>query len=170
MVSKYFVLTSFLFLFFFASHANERTNSQRLIDEFKQLRTAVSQLQPDNNVPGGTGHYENYFQEKDYGDYVIMWRLEEQENNPDYHEVIRLYIKPQGEQDSFAVTYHKTTQILKGTLVLRKFVGPEPIGWRNDTINYKTGEYLGFQGMRRLVIPKHIEWILTQWGINPLLF
>ena len=98
-----------------------------------------------------------------------MWKLVDEESDS-FHEAIRLYIKPTDSQPSFAVTYHKTTIIVPETVVLRKFIGPEPTGWRNDTINYTTGEYLGTQGSSRVRLSDQIKSILTRWNITPFLF
>ena len=166
-MNKHFILASFLFLFFQVAHANNDTQaaSEKLIAEYGHLRDAVSRLQPDNNPDDGP-----YYLQKNYGDYIIMWKLEKEEKDSNYREVIRFYFKPKEHHPSFAVTYHKTTEIEPGMLVLRKFVGPEPMGWRNDTINYQTGEYLGSQGRRQLSLPEYIKTTLTQWGIEPFLF
>ena len=162
---KHLALASFLFSISVMTQLNANPASWKLVEEFERLRTEVSRLQPDNSG-------NSYYREKDYGDHIIMWKLENQTTKRPEHqyEEIRLYIKSTGTHPPFDVTYHKTTAIVRGILVLRKFIGPEPHGWRNDTVNYMTGEYLGFQGASHINLPNHVKNILTQWSITPFLF
>ena len=164
MIIKHFALITLIFtvLVPFAK-AGQSTPSQQLLDEYENIRAVVSRLQSDNP------NTMDYYQKKDYGDHVIMWKLED-EGNGHFDEVIRLYIRPVEGESSFAVTYHKTTLIVSGTIVLRKFVGPEPVGWRNDTVDYLTKEYLGFQGNPRFSVNKRIESILKRWNITLFIF
>ncbi len=134
-----------------------------LTEEFNRLRSFVAQLKPDGDVGG-------YYWKKDYGDHLLLWKLEESEDARAYHEVIRLYASRGEDQKPFAVTYHKTTGIIDGLMVLRRFIGPEPTGWRNDTIDYQTGEYLGSQGFRRLWLQDEDLRILKRWNITPFSF
>ena len=150
----------------FMAYANGPTPSSELIDEYERLRAKVSQLKSDNpSDPSRRG-------EKEYGTHFVFWSLEDRDvSAPGYHETIRIFIPPTATYPkNFAVSYHKSTHILSEALVLRKFVGPEPSGWRNDTINYATKEYLGMQGSRWVETPEHVEDILAQWDITPFIF
>ena len=159
-----FCFLSFIFNSGLMADANHETASRKLIDEYQQLRTVVSQIQPDNQDEGP------YLKQKDYGNYVLLWSLADTNSNISTNERIRIYIPSQGDHQDFAVTYVKSTMIAPGQVVLRKFIGPEPSGWRNDTVDYATGEYLGRQGSSWITIPEHVKSILTQYDIEPLLF
>ncbi|MCB0422391.1 MAG: hypothetical protein KDD61_15435 [Bdellovibrionales bacterium] len=138
---------------------SDSQKSQVLLYEYYQLRQFVQTLKPDYEVGG-------YYQAKDYGDYLLMWRLIE---DPQGHESIRIYReRKDSSRTNFAITYHRSSEIVPGSIVVRRFVGPEPYGWRNDTVNLQTGEYIGAQGMTYPDLKKAEKNILKTWGIQLL--
>lgn len=131
--------------------------SQILQKEWSQLRQVVENLEPDGKVGG-------YYEEKVYEGYSLMWKISD---DPADNEVIRFYADRPDSNKAFTVTYHKSHAIVPGRVVIRRFLGTEPYGWKNHTIDYHTGEYLGTQGAWRPDVNEKEESILEQWGILP---
>ena len=149
-----------LFLLFFAAfvsvtaHATE-PRAQRLNQEFTRLRAFVQTLEAEFEVGG-------YLKGKSYGDHELLWHLGEETGDS---EVIRIYRDKPGHE-SFDVTFHRNQAIAPGRTVIRRFVGPNPTGWRNDTIDADTLEYLGSQGTSRPRLDQAEEAILRKWDIE----
>jgi hypothetical protein len=92
-----------------------------------------------------------------------MWQLAREEGDS---ERIRLFREREDDDQTwFAITYHHSKYILEGTDVIRRFVGPEPSGWRNDTVDAKTGEFLQTQGAQRPLLTHREAEILADWNI-----
>lgn len=149
----------FLIIMIFAGHAfAANTNnliSTTLLQEWKQLRKLVSSLEPQGQV----GEYMYY---RNYDNMTLLWRISTDSTE---NEMIRFFMKrPDGE--IFAVTYHKSDLIKPGTIVLRRFVGTEPTGWINHTINLNSGAYLGVQGTQPSLTPEENK-IMKEWNIHP---
>lgn len=103
--------------------------------EWKRFRALVEEIQPDGQIGG-------YMDYKEYGETTLLWRIS---NDPNENEVIRFFMDRPGPLN-FAVTYHKGTQFIPGKMALRRFIGTEPTGWINHTIEFDSGLYLGRQG------------------------
>lgn len=130
--------------------------SQTLLKEWNTFRSLVETLSPDGDIGG-------YMDYKEYGETLLLWRVSQE---PSSNEVIRFYrTRPNGQ--SFAVTYHKSHIIAPGRVVLRRFIGPEPTGWINHTIDFLSGEYLGEQGFRPSLSRSEQEF-LEDWDIAEL--
>lgn len=136
------------------AHASERI-AWRLHSEYARLRALVEKLEPEFEVGG-------YLKGRRYGDHELLWRLAVDEGDS---EVIRIFRDKAGHE-SFDVTFHRNQAIVPGRTVIRRFVGPNPTGWRNDTIDAETREYLGSQGARRPRLDEREEEILRQWDIE----
>lgn len=128
---------------------------QRIDSEFQRLKALAGSLEPEFEVGG-------YLKGKRYGDHELLWHLAEEEGDA---EVIRIYRDKPGHE-SFDVTFHRNQAIVPGRTVIRRFVGPNPTGWRNDTIDAGTLEYLGSQGTRRPRMDAAEEAILRKWDIE----
>lgn len=149
------ILTLFLAAFVsVTAHATE-PRAHRLNQEFMRLRALVQTLEPEFEVGG-------YLKGRSYGDHELLWHIEEQ---PNESEVIRIYRDKPGPE-SFDVTFHRNQAIVPGRTVIRRFVGPNPTGWCNDTIDAETLEYLGNQGTRRPRMDQAEEAILRKWDIE----
>lgn len=130
-----------------------------LMSEWSKFRKMVETLEPDEEVAG-------YYKSKAFGDVLLMWRISEDSSDD---EVIRFYVEREGEEKYFNVTYHKNKSIVPGRQVLRRFLGTEPSGWKNHTIDFNSGEYLGSQGAWRPDVSEKNMEVLNEWGITLLL-
>jgi len=130
--------------------------SQRLQSEFSRLRELVTRLEPEFEVGG-------YLKGKSYGDHELLWRTSDTGTDA---EVIRIYRDKGDKEQAFDVTFHRNDVIVRGRTVIRRFVGPASTGWRNDTIDAHTGEYLGSQGASAPRLDARDEAILRQWDIR----
>ncbi len=119
------------------------------------MRALVEKLEPEFVVGG-------YLKGKKYGDHELLWKLA---GEPGEAEVIRIFRDKEGMK-SFEITFHHNDHIVKGREVIRRFVGPGISGWRNDTIDSQTLEYLGSQGARRPMLDSRDREILKQWDIE----
>lgn len=133
--------------------------SQVVLQEYQTLRDMVVKMTPDYQVGG-------YYHAKEVGDSLLMWLLQ---SDPTAHEVIRIY-RPRGDHSglNFAITYHRSSEIVEGRIVVRRFIGTEPYGWRNDTVDLQTGEYLGAQGMTEPSMTKEERALLRSYGVRQL--
>lgn len=130
--------------------------SQTLMKEWADFRKLVDKVEPQGDIGG-------YMLYRDFTDVTLLWRTSD---NTEENEVIRFFMqRPSGEV--FAVTYHKSDIIKPGRTVLRRFVGPEPIGWINHTIDFNSGEYLGLQG-EEPTLTNAEKKMMKNWGIAPL--
>lgn len=124
--------------------------------EFDGLYQYVQNLEPEYEVGG-------MLKAKEYGDHKLLWDLADE---PGETDVIRIY-RSKGRGD-FNVTYHRTHQIIEGKIVIRRFVGPLISGWRNDTIDAHTNEYLGAQGVFAPDLDQRDTEIMEKWGVRLL--
>ena len=128
--------------------------SESLIKEWKALKTKTSQISADGELGG-------YMFYKEYGNLTLLWRTSEDMTE---NEVIRLFLeKKSGE--NFVITYHKSDIIAPGRTVLRRFVGGEPTGWINHTIDFVTGSYLGSQGQAPSLTTEEKK-LMKDWSIE----
>lgn len=130
--------------------------AKRVQMEFHALRNQVSQWEPEYSVG-------EYMYGKQFGDHEVLWRLSEKAGDS---EVIRIYRNKGKNKDAFAVTFHYGTHIVDNHTVIRRFFGPAQLGWRNDTVDAVTGEYLGSQGMSTPALDKRDHEIMRMWGIK----
>lgn len=139
----------------FAADSSPEHISSRINEEFLRLRTFVEKLQPEFTVGG-------YLNGKNYGDHQLFWHLSQEKGG---NEVIRIF-RYKGRNNDFDVSFHRSMEIMPGRTVIRRFVGPGSSGWRNDTIDAATGEYLGSEGpsLPRMDV-RELE-ILKQWDIE----
>jgi hypothetical protein len=127
--------------------------SKTLMKEWIHFKALVEKVEPRGDVGG-------YMLYRDYQDMTLLWKTS---SDTKENEVIRFFmLRPNGEV--FAVTYHKSDIINPGRVVLRRFVGTEPIGWINHTIDFTTGEYLGSQGKRPDLLPSEKK-MMKEWKI-----
>lgn len=130
------------------------TISQVLMKEWTHFRAMVDKIEPQGDIGG-------YMLYRDYQDMTLLWRTSSDSTE---NEVIRFFmLRPDGMV--FAVTYHKSDIIKPGTTVLRRFVGTEPTGWINHTIDYNSGEYLGSQGQESAITTSEKK-MMKEWGIG----
>lgn len=137
MLNRLFLTLGLVFCFHSAAHAVDG-RSVVLKTEFERFYSYVQTLRADGKV----GSVMNY---KKVGEYLVLWDLGK---TPEDYDVIRLYNEHKDGTDAFAVSYYRSKQIVPGRTVIRRFVGPGIVGWRNDTMDLATGEYLGMQGVR----------------------
>ncbi len=129
---------------------------ERLRSEYFRLRALVEKLEPDFEVAG-------YLKGKTYGDHELLWHIEPGMQDA---EVIRIYREKGDREQAFDVTFHYSTAIVRERTVIRRFVGPTFTGWRNDTMDVETGEYLGSQGTSFPHLDARDKQILGQWDIQ----
>lgn len=127
-----------------------------LQEEWTRLRAHVEDLKPEGDIGG-------YMDFKTYGKVTLLWRLSEDGTD---NEVIRFYKNRKGD-DHFAITYHKSDHIIDGRTVIRRFIGPEPTGWINHTIDYNTGEFLQRQGYFPELSGDEYK-LMKEWNITPI--
>lgn len=137
-------LTTFHSASWAKSGAADQKKAQIILSEWNRHYALVSNLKPDGDIGG----YMLYREYSEYDNLILLWKIH---TNSESDEVIRFFRKrPMGSGNNdgqvFAVTYHKSQIIVPGEVVLRRFIGTEPTGWSNDTVNFTTGEYLGHQG------------------------
>lgn len=151
---KKFIL-AFTFLIAMAGHvfANDSI-SQALMKEWNYFRALVEKTEPQGDVGG-------YMLYRDYQDMTLLWRTSSDSSE---NEVIRFFM-PRPDGAVFAVTYHKSDIINPGRTVLRRFVGTEPTGWINHTIDYFTGAYIGSQGQAPKLLASE-KIMMKEWGIS----
>jgi len=106
-----------------------------LIKEWTYLRSIVRNQAPQGNIGG----YYNYY---NLNNSVLLWKISDDSTQ---NEVIRFFTK-RSDGTIFAITYYKSDTIIPDKTVLRRFIGTEPTGWINHTVDLKTGKYLGSQG------------------------
>ena len=150
---------TFAFLFMLGligqSFASDRI-PETLMKEWETFRNQVDQIEAQGDVGG-------YMLYRNYGEMTLLWRTS---NNESDNEVIRFFMQRTNGM-VFAVTYHKSQVIVPGRLVLRRFVGTEPTGWVNHTIDFATLEYLGSQGQDPILTANEKK-MMKEWGIESL--
>lgn len=130
--------------------------SQTILAEWARFRSMVANLDAEGEVGG-------YMKFVRYDNMTLLWRTSADKTE---NEVIRFFQKrPSG--DVFAVTYHKSKDIVPGATVIRRFVGTEPSGWINHTVDYFTGDYLGSQGGKPYLMPAERQ-LMSDWKIADL--
>ncbi len=130
------------------------TISSTLMKEWKTFREKVDTIQPDGDVGG-------YMLYRDYQDMTLLWRTSSEAGA---NEVIRFFMY-RADGSVFTVTYHKSNIIAPGRVVLRRFVGTEPTGWINHTVDFETGKYLGSQGESPKITTSEKK-VMKEWGIQ----
>ena len=128
---------------------------RELKKEFLQLHRLVSKMRPEFTVG-------DYLSGKSYGDHEILWRLGEEAGDPD---VIRIYRDKGEKAQALDITFHRSAGIIRGRTVIRRFVGPAMRGWRNDTMDFHSGEYLGSQGTSSPSLDERDREIMEKWGV-----
>lgn len=130
------------------------TISETLMKEWTHFHAMVDTIKPQGDLGG-------YMLYRDYQDMTLLWRTS---TNSSDNEVVRFFMQ-RSSGVVFAVTYHKSNIINPGRTVLRRFIGTEPTGWTNHTIDLKTGEYLGSQGLGQEITSAE-EKMMREWGIT----
>ena len=143
------------FLVFASNALASEGISQQLQSEFTRLERSFSSCESELTVGG-------VFHTKAFGDHEVLWSFDRVNGGSD---VIRIY-RGKKDEDAFVVAYFRSPWIIAGRTVIRRFVGPSITGWRNDTIDANTGEYLGMQGMADPELDSRDKEILKQWGIE----
>jgi len=153
-------MKKFIFLFaivlsqVFTPLYSQDQKAETLKSEWNRFRNEVETINPDGDIGG-------YMLYRDYQDMTLLWRTS---FDPNENEVIRFFMK-RDDGTVFAVTYHKSDIIIPGRQVLRRFVGTEPTGWINHTIDFETNEYLGTQGQRPQLTSSE-KSMMKKWGIK----
>tara|TARA_B100000609_G_scaffold197070_1_gene193560 strand:+ start:20707 stop:21237 length:531 start_codon:yes stop_codon:yes gene_type:complete len=129
-----------------------------LMSEYKHFKELCQSLEPDGLV-GGYAYF------KKFEGYELLWHLADDESGVDF---IHIYVEDEAPSKDFSVKYYRSQQILPGRTVLRRFVGPTQNGWRNDTIDYITGDYLGSQGAPSPRMSDGNRALLKELGITLL--
>ncbi len=129
---------------------------EKLRSEFLFMKKTVENLEPEFMVGG-------YLKGKKYGDYELLWHLGE---TPEDMDTIRIFREKADGQAPFDVSFIRTNHIVPGRNVIRRFVGPAISGWRNDTIDEETGEYLGPQGVKYPSLDERDQEILKIWNLE----
>lgn len=128
--------------------------AKSIMKEWRTFRAQVETIKPDGDIGG-------YMLYRDYQDMTLLWRISA---DPAENEVIRFFMqRPDGVV--FAVTYHKSDVIIPGRIVLRRFIGTEPTGWINHTIDFLTGDYIGSQGQKPALTSQEKK-MMSEWGIK----
>ncbi len=139
----------------FSISATAQSPANILIDEFQRVQNWIGTQIPDGEVGG---LYD--FIQRD--GYKILYSKQFDGD----HDTIRFFLNRKAPEQDFAITYHLSRHITHGRTVLRRFIGPEPTGWRNDTVDFHTKEYLGAQGAQHLRFRKDEQKILQEWGFT----
>lgn len=156
------ILFSFVLVFLSVAGAIDKAGAvdketQILNQEYQKFYSLVEKLQPDALVGG-------LLKSKKFNDHEILWKLAESEND---YTVIRIYREHNDGSEDFAITYYYARHIVPGTLVIRRFIGPAVgSGWRNDTVDLESGDYLGSQGQVAPVLNSRDQELLTLWSIK----
>lgn len=160
---KYLLPLLFLTLIF--AHAPQTQaqswdeKAQILQKEFSELRAIVATLTPDYVVGG-------LYNAKEYDDVTLLWKIDTEGDGTGENEVIRFYGERNPPLKDFGVTYYKSYVIVPGQVVLRRFYGPDSTGWRNDTIDYVSSEYIGSQGSRAPFLSETDVAIMKNWNLT----
>lgn len=133
--------------------------ADQLAAEYQRLYNWTQTVQPDGLVGS---HYPF----KQMEGYIVLW--DPQASMNDKHDMIRIFLNREAPLKDFAVTYYKSQYIVEGRTVLRRFYGPDDKGWRNDTVDFITGEYFGYQGTPSPKLSEDEQSILDFWTILPL--
>lgn len=122
-------------------------------NEFSRLYEKVQKLRPESTVGG-------LLKSKSYGDHELLWHLDDE---PGGYDVIRIY-REKKDSSAFEIAYFRGTHLIPGRNVIRRFYGPVGSGWRNDTVDAETGQYLGSQGAREPNMDARDRQIMRKWG------
>ncbi|MCM2282951.1 MAG: hypothetical protein NDI61_14010 [Bdellovibrionaceae bacterium] len=153
-----FILTLALGLLLPLSSNAMDARADVLETEFQRLYEYVQNL-PHDGMVGGFMKY------KKVQNHLILWELAYNVHGDD---VIRLFNEHKDGTDSFAVSYYRSKSIIPGRTVIRRFVGPSVIGWRNDTMDVLSGEYLGTQGFPVPRMTAEDKKLLQRWKVRLL--
>lgn len=135
------------------SFASDSYKSERLVAEFTRLKAYAEGLSADYTIGGMMKAKEFEF------GVTFLWMLSEDGQS----DIIRIY---RDDEPAFVVSYYKNKLIGQGEMVLRRFVGPDQGGWRNDTILWDTLEYVGAQGQKKPMLKEIDLEVLKAWDIE----
>ena len=153
---KYF-LVFLLMTFSVQVFSEESQESKTLISEYNKIVKIIKKSKSDGTIDGFTEY-------KIVGDGIdLIWTFGETQENP---TMIRIYKKKDKNEKSFSVSYYRNSSIIKGTTVIRRFIGSNATGWRNDTVDLSDNQYMGSQGSLSLRLSPKDEGILEVWGIT----
>lgn len=152
-------LIASLFIALTATSVLASPQFDQLASEYQSLYEWTQSVQPDGLI----GYHYPY---KQMDGYMVIW--EPQSSMEDGHVMIRIFLKREAPLKDFAVIYYKSRYIMKGRTILRRFYGPDGKGWRNDTVDFITEEYLGSQGNPSPSLKEDEQSILDFWKILPL--
>ena len=137
----------------YSRFANENI-AQTLLKEWTHFRDLVDTIEPQGDIGG-------YMLYRDYQDMTLLWRTS---NDTIENEAIRFFMM-RADGSVFAVTYHKSDIINPGKTVLRRFVGTEPVGWVEHTVDFNTGKYLGSSG-EAATLTSSEKKMMKEWKIT----
>lgn len=139
---------------------SERQKSE-LHREWTLLKEMIASFEPDEKMVGGL-----MFQ-VDFGDHVLLWSKNSFAH--DGHEVLRIFVPRSEHQRSFDITYILSKYLSVASQerpALRRFVGPAERGWRADTVNWLTGDWIDTQGNRNLRLTDFEQELLEKYSIQ----
>lgn len=127
------------------------------------LKTEFATILGHVKAQKADGKIGDFMKFKKMGNYLLLWDLGP---TADDYDLIRLYNEHDDGSPNFSVSYYRSKNIVEGRTVIRRFVGPDTLGWRNDTMDYETGEYLGMQGTEEPSMSASDRRILKDWNIE----
>lgn len=134
----------------------ESLNGQQILNEYERIHQFVANAEPEFEVGG-------LLKGKQFGDYKLLWKIAKEKGDS---EVIRIYRDKGQKEQAFEVSYFRNELIVPGKTVIRRFIGPASTGWRNDTVDFADGRYLGSQGTERPYLDQRDSEILAEWNIR----
>ena len=148
------VLGALICLFISVSAYGE---SKNLVEDYLELRSKVERIESDGPI-GGFG------ESKQYPDYLLIWKLGDSADKASW-EFIRFMVEGAEGEKNFQITYYLSTQIVPGSKVVRRFIGPDQTGWQNVTADYPSGKVIGHQGVSKPRMHPTLYKIIESWGL-----
>lgn len=123
--------------------------------EYTTLKSWIQQITPDGII-GGLYPYIQM------DGYKVLFSKEFDTD----HEIIRVFLAGHDGEKDFSITYIKSQHFQKDKTILRRFIGPEPTGWRMDEMNFETQKYIGRQGALKPSLSSQALAIINELGIS----
>lgn len=143
------------------SQAFADENAEIIISEFNKLLDIVKNSQHDRMVG-------DLLKAKDFGNGVsLLWKIGETDKDS---TTIRIRSKREGEK-TFDISYHRSSMLVKGTIVIRRFIGFPQATWRSDTVDLNMSSYLSYLGVggsQHLFLSEANINLLSTWGVTLL--
>ena len=153
---KYF-LVFLLMAFSLQVFSEENQESKILISEYNKIVQIIKKSKSDGTIDG----FREY---KIVGDGVkLIWFFGETNENP---TMIRIYKKKSETENYFSLSYYRNSSIIKGTTVIRRSIGSNATGWKNDTVDLSDNQYMGHPRASLPMLSPKDEGILNVWGVT----